>query len=146
MSPASRVGSQFLLVCLRTGVSSGNRPVFEKENRKCRACLEDSPWFVCPGVCLLGRVGKSRYRRGCPDDKISLMFVVVCISDLCFLSLYYLLIPSHFRPLKGDPLVVFVFRQNLGVSRTPSYVFCLFCSPFAPFPLCTLPTVYKAIP
>ena len=76
--------------------SRRNRPMFKKENRKCRACLEDLPWFVCPGVCLLGRVGKSRYRRGRPDDKIesliggsdvwlSLVFVVVCILDLCFL-------------------------------------------------------------
>ena len=24
----------------------------KEENRKCRACLEDSLWFVCPGVCL----------------------------------------------------------------------------------------------
>src|SRR5712675_208264 len=67
--PASRVANHVLMVWLRTGVSSGNRPMFEEENRKCRTCLEDSPWFVCLGVCLLGRVGKSRCRRGCPDDK-----------------------------------------------------------------------------
>src|SRR5712671_4095076 len=96
MSPASRVANHGSVVWLRTGVSSGNRPVLKKENRKCRACLEDPPWFVCLGVCLSVRMGKSRCRRGCPGDKIksrivgsavclSLTFVVVYIFDLCFL-------------------------------------------------------------
>jgi len=72
MSPASRVANHGSVVWLWTGVSSGNQPLLEKENRKCRACLEDPPWFVCLGVCLSGRMGKSRCRGGCPDDKIGL--------------------------------------------------------------------------
>src|SRR5712672_3137025 len=46
LSPASGVGSQPLLVCLRTGVSSGNRPTFvlkKTENTACIASL-GCPW------------------------------------------------------------------------------------------------------
>ena len=66
-----------------------------KKNRKCCVCLEDLPRFVCPEACLLGHVGKSRYRRDCPGDKdeslivgsvecLSLVFVVVYILDPYF--------------------------------------------------------------
>src|SRR5712672_1047605 len=45
---------------------------------------------------------------------------------------YCFLIPSYRRPLMGGPLDLFVFKQNLGVSRTPSYVSCLSCLTFCP--------------
>src|SRR5712671_1753621 len=59
---------------------------------------------------------------------------------------YYLLIPSHFHPLKGDLLDHLVFKQVLGIPRTPSYVFCLSCLTFVPLsPSCILSAVYEFI-
>src|SRR5712671_1368616 len=121
------------MVWLRTGVSSENRPMFKKENRKCRACSEDSPWSVCPGACLWGRVGKSRYRRGCPDDKISLVFIVVCILDLCFS--FCTIYSSHHTsvPLRVTSLLLsYLGRtwESLGLQVTSSVSFTSLLPPF----------------
>ena len=49
-----------------------NRLMLKRRKQKMPRVLGGLALFVRPGVCLWGRVGKSRYRRGCPDDKIRL--------------------------------------------------------------------------
>ena len=78
------------------------------------------------GIMEIARTIKDRFLIEGSAARLSLMFCS-CIQSRSMLPVsYYLLIPSHPRPLMGDPLDLSVLKQDLGVPKAPSYVFCLF--------------------
>jgi len=87
----------------------------------------------------LGAVGAARTIKiksliAGSDGCLSPVFVVVCIVDLSFLVWVLSADPITSPSPYGTISWSLVFKQNLGVSRTPSYVFCPFCPTSTPSP------------
>jgi len=78
LSPASRVGSHNSMAWLRTGVSSGNRPIVGTKNAENTARALEGPCVdrVPRGVLLWSSVGKPGDLGDRPADKIS-----VCLDQ-----------------------------------------------------------------
>jgi len=73
LSPASRVVNHDSVVWLRTGVSSGNRPMFRTKNAENTARVLEGPCVdrVPRGEPLWSGMGESGDLGDCPADKIS---------------------------------------------------------------------------
>src|SRR5712671_7238261 len=68
LSPAPGVGSHASVVCLWTGVSSGNRPMFNTKSRKCRVPLEGPAGTEYLEDAALEQRGKVRGSRRSPGQ------------------------------------------------------------------------------
>src|SRR5712675_526050 len=137
MSPASRVGSRSPFGLPTDWSKYGEPARIQGRKQKMPRMLGGLALvYKGPGVCLLGCGGKSRCRRGCPDDKIKslltgsavclgLVFVAVYSRSICLFS-YDSLIPSYLYPLKGDPLISSYLGstwESLGPQVTSSVSF-----------------------
>src|SRR5712672_1872021 len=146
---------------VRTGVSSGNRPMFGTKNAENTARALEGPCVdrVPRGVPLWSGVGKPGDLGDRPADKISARsdqgpeIRRICWldhRDCCVpLLMDCFLMPPYYTPLLGLCLFSSINRLTLGRLVAPSQVFCLLLSSTLdslPFHLYSPPIFYSSAP